>query len=111
MSFSQQVKLEIASKKVAKGCCALAGAYAAACFGKYFDDKGVVLQTELLPAAKQIRRMYSMSGIKGEILEKARPSGSIYEFAVKEPQQVEKMLRLFDCTGKETNLRINKGLH
>ena len=82
MSFSQQVKLDIASKKVTKSCCALAGAYAAACFGKYFDDKGVVLQTELLPAAKQIRRMYSMSGIKGEILEKARPSGSIYVFAV-----------------------------
>ena len=46
MSFSQEVKNEILRRKIAKPCCNMAAAYAVACFGKYFDDRGVVLQTE-----------------------------------------------------------------
>ena len=110
MSFSQKVKLEIAAKKVARPCCALAASYGAACFGKYFDDRGMVLHTELLQVARYVKRVYSMSGIQGEIREKQRPSGSVYEFAVQDPAQVKKMLELFECTGRETNLRINARL-
>lgn len=46
MSFSQEVKNEILRRKISKPCCNMAAAYAVACFGKYFDDRGVVLQTE-----------------------------------------------------------------
>ena len=42
MSFSQEVKNEILRRKIAKPCCNMAAAYAVACFGKYFDDRGVV---------------------------------------------------------------------
>ncbi len=67
MSFSQQVKLEIAAKKVTRPCCALAASYGAACFGKYFDDKGMVLHTELPEVARYVKRVYSMSGIQGHL--------------------------------------------
>ena len=46
MSFSQDVKNEILHRKIVRSCCVTAAAYAVACFGKYFDDRGVVLQTE-----------------------------------------------------------------
>ena len=46
MSFSQEVKNEILRHRITKPCCNAAAAYAVACFGKYFDDRGVVLQTE-----------------------------------------------------------------
>ena len=46
LSFSQEVKNEILRHRITKPCCNVAAAYAVACFGKYFDDRGVVLQTE-----------------------------------------------------------------
>ena len=46
MSFSQDVKNEILRHRISKPCCSVAAAYAVACFGKYFDDRGIVLQTE-----------------------------------------------------------------
>ena len=46
LSFSQDVKAEILRKKITRPCCTAAAAYAVACFGKYFDERGVVLQTE-----------------------------------------------------------------
>ena len=107
MSFSQDIKNEIAGRKVTRPCCARAASYAAACFGRYFDQRGVVVQTELQPVAVFIKRMYHISGIEGEITERERGGGTLYEFAVTEPEQVEHMLRLFEHTGEEASLRIN----
>ena len=45
MSFSQDVKNEIVQKKITRECCALAASYGIACFGRYFDSKGLVLHT------------------------------------------------------------------
>ena len=56
MSFSQEVKNEILRRKIAKPCCNMAAAYAVACFGKYFDDRGVVLQTENEGVAAFLRK-------------------------------------------------------
>ena len=46
MSFFSRSEKRILRRKIAKPCCNMAAAYAVACFGKYFDDRGVVLQTE-----------------------------------------------------------------
>ncbi|MEE0801859.1 MAG: DNA-binding protein WhiA [Gemmiger sp.] len=106
MSFSQDVKAEILRRKVSRNCCAAAAAYAIACFGKYFDDRGVVLQTENEGVAQFAQKMYARSGIAGTVLRKERTCGAIYEFSVKDPEQVQKMLALFGHTGRETTLRI-----
>ena len=106
MSFSQEVKNEILRRKIAKPCCNMAAAYAVACFGKYFDDRGVVLQTENEGIAQLAQKLYARCGITGTVISKERGTGLIYEFSVKDPEQVQKMLNLFGHTGRETTLRI-----
>ena len=46
MSFASQAREEIARRSLQKDCCVRAAAYGFACFAKYFDAKGLVLQTE-----------------------------------------------------------------
>ena len=106
MSFSQEVKNEILRHKITKSCCTVAAAYAVACFGKYFDDRGVVLQTENEGVAAFAQKLYRRCGIQGSVLRKERPTGFVHEFSVKEPAQVAQMLALFGHTGKEPTLRI-----
>lgn len=107
MSFSQEVKGEILRKKITHSCCTAAAAYAVACFGRYFDDHGVVLQTESEGTAAFALKTYAHCGITGTVLKKDRPAGPIFEFSVKEPAQVESMLRLFGHTGREPSLHIH----
>ena len=45
MSFASQAREEIARRSLQKDCCVRAAAYGFACFAKYFDAKGLVLQT------------------------------------------------------------------
>lgn len=106
MSFSQEVKNEILRRKLTKPCCTQAAAYAVACFGKYFDDRGIVLQTENEGVALFAKKVYSRCGIKGEVLRKERPAGPVFEFSVKAPTEVERALTLFGHTGREPALRI-----
>ena len=40
----------------------MAAAYAVACFGKYFDDRGVVLQTENEGVAHFAQKLYRRCG-------------------------------------------------
>ena len=106
MSFSQDVKNEILRRKIQRPCCTQAAAYAVACFGKYFDDHGVVLQTEHEGIANLARKLYEHCGIRGTVLAKERSSGTVYEFSVKDTEEVRKMLELFGHTGREPALRI-----
>ena len=106
MSFSQEVKNEILRRKISKPCCNMAAAYAVACFGKYFDDRGVVLQTENEGVAHFAQKLYRRCGVQGTVISKERPTGPVYEFSVKDPEEVAKMLALFGHTGKEPTLRI-----
>ena len=46
MSFASQAREEIARRSLQKDCCVRAAAYGIACFAKYFDASGLVLQTE-----------------------------------------------------------------
>ena len=106
MSFSQEVKNEILRRKISKPCCNMAAAYAVACFGKYFDDRGVVLQTENEGVAHFAQKLYRRCGVQGTVLSKERTTGPVYEFSVKDPAEVAKLLTLFGHTGKEPTLRI-----
>ena len=84
----------------------MAAAYAVACFGKYFDDRGVVLQTENEGVAHFAQKLYRRCGVQGTVISKERPTGPVYEFSVKDSDEVAKMLALFGHTGKEPTLRI-----
>ena len=106
MSFSQEVKNEILRRKISKPCCNMAAAYAVACFGKYFDDRGVVLQTENEGVATFAQKLYRRCGVQGTVLSKERTTGPVYDFSVKDPAEVAKLLTLFGHTGKEPTLRI-----
>lgn len=110
MSFSQNAKVEITKRKISKPCCRLAACYGIACFGKYFDNRGLVLQTETEEVAKFALKTFHSMGVEGTVLCKERPNGAIYEFSVSHPKEVEKMMKLLDCTGTETNLRIRPQL-
>lgn len=110
MSFSQDVKNEIVQKKTTRDCCALAASYGIACFGRYFDSKGLVLHTELSGVAQYAKRLFSMCGVHGEIITKERPSGPLYEFKVDEPGEVSKMLSLFHCEEDQVSRHIDPRL-
>lgn len=110
MSFSQDVKSEIVQKKITRDCCALAASYGIACFGRYFDSKGLVLHTELSGVAQYAKRLFSICGVHGEIITKERPSGPLYEFKVDEPGAVSKMLSLFHCEEDQVSRHIDPRL-
>lgn len=107
MSFSQDVKQEIMNHVPPSGCCATAAAYGIACFGKYFDSKGTVLHTERTSVARYAKKVFSLAGIEGKIYVRGKEESRMYEFAVKEELQVQKLLLLFGHTGIEPSLRIN----
>lgn len=110
MSFASRAREEIAQRSLQKDCCVRAAAYGMACFAKYFDDKGLVLQTEQFQTAQTARQLFARCGIQGGILEKPRSSGVLYEFNIREPEQVARMHELFGTTGKETSLQIDPDL-
>ena len=109
MSFASQAREEIAqhSLQLQKDCCVRAAAYGIACFAKYFDAKGLVLQTEQELTARVAEQLFARCGVRGTILEKSRPSGVVYEFGIREPEQVMRLHELFGTTGSETSLQID----
>ena len=87
-SFASRAREEIAARSIQKDCCVRAAAYGIACFAKYFDAKGLVLQTEQRQTAAAAQQLFARCGVQGEIFEKQRPSGILYEFNIRAPEQV-----------------------
>ena len=87
MSFASQARAEIAQRslQLQKDCCVRAAAYGIACFAKYFDARGLVLQTEQELTARVAEQLFARCGVQGAVLEKPRPSGVVYEFGIREP--------------------------
>lgn len=110
ISFASRVREEIAQRSLQKDCCVRAAAYGIACFSKYFDARGLVFQTEQQHSVQAAQQLFARCGIQGEILENRRPSGILYEFNIREPEQVKRMHGLFHTTGNETSLQIDPGL-
>ena len=98
-SFASRAREEIAQRSIQKDCCVRAAAYGIACFAKYFDARGLVLQTEQELTARVAEQLFARCGVQGAVLEKPRPSGVVYEFGIREPEQVRRMHELFGTTG------------
>lgn len=107
MSFASQAREEIAARSLQKDCCVRAAAYGFACFAKYFDARGLVLQSEQGFVAHMALQIFARCGVQGEIIEKQRPSGVLYEFGIREPKQVALMHELFGTTGREPSVQID----
>lgn len=110
MSFASQAREEIAQRSLQKDCCVRAAAYGVACFAKYFDARGLVLQTEQASIARLAEELFARCGVQGEVIEKIRPTGVVYEFGIRAPEQVARMHELFGTTGTETSLQIDPRL-
>ena len=95
MSFASQAREEIARRSLQKDCCVRAAAYGFACFAKYFDAKGLVLQTEQALTAQVAEQLFARCGVQGTITEKIRPSGAQYYILFVD-------LSPFHCTKKPT---------
>ena len=103
-SFASRAREEIAQRSIQKDCCVRAAAYGIACFAKYFDAKGLVVQTEQQETVQVAQQLFARCGVQGEILHKQRPSGVLYEFNIRAPEQVARVHELFGTTGSETSL-------
>ena len=55
-------------------------------------------------------QLFARCGVQGDIIEKQRPSGVVYEFSIRAPEQVARMHELFGTTGTETSLQIDPRL-
>ena len=110
MSFASRAREEIAQRSLQKDCCVRAAAYGFACFAKYLDKGGLVLQTEQPHTVQLARELFARCGVQGDVLEKQRPSGVLYEFNIRAPEQVARMHELFGTTGSETSLQIDPAL-
>ena len=104
-SFASRAREEIAQRSIQKDCCVRAAAYGIACFAKYFDAKGLVVQTEQQETVQAAQQLFARCGVQGEILHKQRPSGVLYEFNIRAPEQVARVHELFGTTGSETSRR------
>ena len=93
MSFASQAREEIARRSLQKDCCVRAAAYGIACFAKYFDASGLVLQTEQELTTQVASQLFARCGVQGNIIEKQRPSGVVYEFSIRAPEQVARAFR------------------
>ena len=109
-SFASRAREEIAQRSIQKDCCVRAAAYGIACFAKYFDAKGLVVQTEQQETVQAAQQLFARCGVQGEILHKQRPSGVLYEFNIRAPEQVARVHELFGTTGSETSLQIDPRL-
>lgn len=106
MSFSQDVKKEIAARELTLPCCVSAACYGIACFGRYFDERGVVLHTERAFIAQWAKQVFEAAGVAGKVYVRGPQHKTSYEFAVKDPFEAEKVLAMFGHTGDETAVRI-----
>lgn len=110
MSFSQEAKREITEKDLPKGCCCTAAAYSVACFGKHYDKKGIVLHTEKSFIAQYAKRIFNKCGIEGKVYATGSESSRIYEFAVKDEKEIQKMHTLFYYNEKAVAASIDSRL-
>ena len=109
MSFASRAREEIAQRSLQKDCCVRAAAYGFACFAKYFDKGGWCSRPSSPTQCSWPGNFCPLRGA-GDVLEKQRPSGVLYEFNIREPEQVARMHELFGTTGNETSLQIDPAL-
>ena len=63
-SFASRAREEIAQRSIQKDCCVRAAAYGIACFAKYFDAKGLVVQTEQQETVQAAQQLFARCGVQ-----------------------------------------------
>ncbi|MEG2660267.1 MAG: DNA-binding protein WhiA [Oscillospiraceae bacterium] len=107
MSFAQDVKREIISREIHKSCCKKAAAYGFVCFSKYFDAKGLIIHTEQSSIAQYAKKIFSDIDVQGKIFATGKEGSRIYEFAVKESVEIDKLFEIFGHSKKDISININ----
>lgn len=74
MSFASRAREEIARRSLQKDCCVRAAAYGFACFAKYFDKGGLVLQTEQPHTVQLARELFARCGVQGTFWKSSAPA-------------------------------------
>ncbi len=111
LSFSKDVKMEIIQRDIPQNdCCKISAAYAAACFGKYFDKKGVVIHTESKEIAAYAKKLFSRININGNYFLKGKNESGIYEFNIKNNADIINLFKIFGHSANEPAIRINGDL-
>ncbi len=105
MSFSSEIKTELALLPNEQACCEAAMLYGMAEFGRAFSLGGVLLQTEnSTVAARYAALLCDVCGIQAQ-----RTAASVHTVAVAADER-ERVLSRFGHSGREVTLRLNRAV-
>ena len=110
MSFSSDIKNELAALSNESACCDVAQTYGMAEFGRSFSLSGVTWQTEHEGAATRYAQLLStVCGVAPELARPAADKPGMYTVSV--PADVrKKVLGRFGHGGAEVTLRLNRAV-
>ncbi len=111
MSFTSKVKAELCSLPIKRECCLRAECYGAWLFSKCFSVKENTFVTESGPSARRMLELAAAgAGVSAELsYAVSRRQHPAYRVSLPEEQERLHMLEAFGHTGREWNLRINRG--
>ena len=109
MSFSSEIKKEIASITPDNQCCVKAKCYGMLLFSSKVSKKSIVFKTELFETAEHfVHLVKSACDVALKISTPATARG-MYSVNVTDETTCSKILDAFDHSGDEVHLRINRG--
>lgn len=109
MSFSTDVKTELAALRSSKGCCLAAQCYGMLEFAHAYNGKEVSLQTENGAVADTYRQLLEICcRIPAPSLEIRKRSGDFYIVTVDEGWARSRTLERFGHTAEDSHVRMNR---
>lgn len=110
MSFSSDIKNELAALPNETACCDVAQAYGMAEFGRSFSQAGVSWQTEHEEAAKRYAELLkSVCGVIPQMICPSADKTGMYTVSVAESERTT-VLERFGHSGSEVTLRLNRAV-
>jgi DNA-binding protein WhiA len=109
MSFSSDVKSELASCLPQQSCCAAAQAYGLLEFGRSFSASAVSIKTESKHVAQVYRSFVTtVCGLEPSALSETRGAAGIYNISVPELSDRIKIIERFGHATSDISVRINR---
>ncbi len=110
MSFSAEIKTELAAVPNDTACCDVAQAYGMAEFGRAFSAAAVSLQTESEPAARRYTELLSVvCGVTAQHTQPTEQRSGMHHVIVPAERRA-RVLETFGHDGKEVTLRLNRAM-
>ena len=110
MSFSSDIKTELAALRNENACCDAAQAYGMAEFGRSFSASGVSVQTESGDAAtRYVDLLEHVCGVAPKHTVPTAEKAGMHTVTVPEEQRI-RVLETFGHDGKEVTLRLNRAV-